>query len=174
MVHKAKIVCFSVGMAFVCGMFTAYFDDLVYRSGRFQERALEGDLSFDIYNEKVIKQNLWQWKNELDVLEDKDFKDLIYINKGWSSMSYQYYLSQNDANPTTRYNTPNGYPYDNIGFFTQKQRYNSWYDWEVARANTDIIPYDAQNYENWKTSVEDVVWFDTVPCVSGPHIGDGN
>ena len=107
-------------MAFVCGMFTAYFDDLVYRSGRFQEKALEGDLSFDIYNEKKIKADLWQWKNELDVLEDKDFKDLMYINKGWSSMSYQYYLTQNDANPTTRYNTPNGYPYDNKGFFTQK------------------------------------------------------
>ena len=107
-------------MAFVCGMFTTYFDDLVYRSGRFQEKALEGDLSFDIYNEKKIKADLWQWKNELDVLEDKDFKDLMYINKGWSSMSYQYYLTQNDANPTTRYNTPNGYPYDNKGFFTQK------------------------------------------------------
>jgi len=35
MVQKAKIVCFSVGMLFVCGMFTAFFDDLVYRSGRF-------------------------------------------------------------------------------------------------------------------------------------------
>ena len=34
-VHKAKIICFSVGMFFVCGMFTTFFDDLTYRSGRF-------------------------------------------------------------------------------------------------------------------------------------------
>ena len=165
MVHKAKVVCFSVGMMFVCGMFTAFFDDLVYRSGRFQERAIEGELSFYIYDERTIKAALWQWKNELDVLEDKDFKDLVYIKNNWASMSYQNYLNQNDPNPTTRYNTPNGYPYDNQGYFTQRQRYDSWYDWEVARYNTHQIQWDATLYDNWKTSVEDVVWFDTKPCL---------
>ena len=146
-------------------MFTTYFDDLVYRSGRFQERALEGDLPFHIYDEGELRKDLWYWKNEYDVLDEKDFKDLIYINKGWSSMSYQLYLTQQDPNPTTQYNDPNGYPYDNRGYFTQKQRYNSWYDWEVARANTHEIQWDATRYEWWKTSVEDVVWFDTKPCI---------
>ena len=75
-------------------MFTTYFDDLVYRSGRFQERALEGDLPFHIYDEGELRKDLWYWKNEYDVLDEKDFKDLIYINKGWSSMSYQLYLTQ--------------------------------------------------------------------------------
>ena len=155
-------------------MFTTYFDDLVYRSGRFQERAVEGDLSFYIYDEGELRKDLWYWKNEYDVMDEKDFKELIYINKDWKSMSYQYYLTQQDPNPTTVYESPNGYPYDNRGYFTQKQRYNSWYDWEVARANTHEIQWDATKYEWWKTSVEDVVWFDTKPCMEGPHIGDAN
>jgi hypothetical protein len=72
------------------------------------------------------------------------------------------------------YNNPNGYPYDNQGYFTQKQRYNSWYDWEVARANTHIINWNGQEYDHWKTMHEDVIWFDTIPCTVGPHIGDAN
>jgi len=37
MYHKAKIVCFSVAMAAVATTYQAYFNNLVYRSGAYQQ-----------------------------------------------------------------------------------------------------------------------------------------
>ena len=33
------------------------------------------------YDEYGIINNLWKLKNDLDVLEDKDFKDLVYLTQ---------------------------------------------------------------------------------------------
>lgn len=41
-------------------------------------KAMAGDVDFLDYEEKV-GSNMWEWRNELDVFNDVDFKDLVYI-----------------------------------------------------------------------------------------------
>ena len=41
--HKIKIVGFSILMASIASTYAGFFDNLVYRSGIFQQRALAGE-----------------------------------------------------------------------------------------------------------------------------------
>ena len=69
---------------------------------------------------------------------------------------------------------------DNTGAFTQRQRYQEWYDRDQARItncalNTEgEIGCDNEAYSTWEDMHKDVIWYDTAPCVVGPHIGDIN
>ena len=49
--HKAKIICFSVAMGLIAGSYQGYFDNLVYRSGQLQAKAMAGELSFATYSD---------------------------------------------------------------------------------------------------------------------------
>ena len=60
------------------------------------------------------------FKNDLDILEDKDFKEIKYLSDGWVDRSYVQYANSADTTGTTVYAGPNGNPNDNSGYFTQK------------------------------------------------------
>jgi len=80
--HKAKIVGFSLLMAGVATTYQSYFNGLVYRSGMYQQRALSGYEQFTYFRDFKNPGTLWQPRNELDVLEAKEFKQLKYIQTG--------------------------------------------------------------------------------------------
>ena len=80
--HKVKIVGFSVLMAAVATSYQTYFNDLVYRSGIYQQRALAGQESFASFVDGEDPATLWQIKNEVDVLDSKPFKELKYMQTG--------------------------------------------------------------------------------------------
>lgn len=80
-VHKAKIICFSLAMGLVAAGYQTYYDGLQYRSAQYQGKAYAGEVAFMDYDEYGIINNLWKLKNDLDVLEDKDFKDLVYLTQ---------------------------------------------------------------------------------------------
>ena len=89
-VHKAKIICFSVAMGLVAAGYQSYYDNLTYRSTQFQGKAYAGQKAFLDYTDYDSGAMLWKLKNDMDVLEDKDFKDLVYLgNTRWKSTSYQ-------------------------------------------------------------------------------------
>ena len=77
--HKVKIVGFSLLMAAVGTTYQTYFNDLVYRSGIYQQRALAGLEAFTNYRDGDDPETLWNAKNDLDVLNAKDFKELKYL-----------------------------------------------------------------------------------------------
>ena len=69
-------------MAGIGTTYQAYFNDLVYRSGIYQKRALAGQETFTNFVDGENPLTLWQVKNELDVLEGRDFKQLKYMQTG--------------------------------------------------------------------------------------------
>ena len=80
--HKAKIVGFSLLMASIATTYQSYFNGLVYRSGMYQQRALAGLEEFTDFIDGKNPNTLWNAKNELDVLEGRDFKALKYMHTG--------------------------------------------------------------------------------------------
>ena len=65
-------------MGSMAGYYETMYNSIVFRSGQWQMKAMAGDVSFLDYEEKV-GSNMWEWRNELDVFNDVDFKDLVYI-----------------------------------------------------------------------------------------------
>ena len=51
----------------------------MYRSGIYQQRALAGLEAFTNYRDGDDPETLWKEKNDLDVLNAKDFKELKYL-----------------------------------------------------------------------------------------------
>ena len=95
--HKVKIVAFSVAMASVATTYQSYFNNLVYRSGMYQQRALSGQETFENFRDGEKMQSTW-WNGEtlfdmkikLDILEQKDFKQLKFMQAGWKdTTSYE-------------------------------------------------------------------------------------
>ena len=97
--HKAKIVGFSLLMAGIATTYQSYFNGLVYRSGMYQQRALAGLEDFTDFIDGKNPEELWQMKNELDVLEGRDFKALKYMHTGGSVNKFQENFW--DANSST-------------------------------------------------------------------------
>lgn len=87
-VHKAKIVCFSLTMFAVANTYASYFQNLVYRSQIYQQHALAGNLPFMEYIDGSDPRTLWEEKNLLDVLDEKDFKQLKFMHAGWKDTEY--------------------------------------------------------------------------------------
>lgn len=56
--HKAKIVCLSLLMFGVATTYGGYFDDLVFRSGMWQQQALAGNVQQIDYIDKMVELSL--------------------------------------------------------------------------------------------------------------------
>lgn len=81
-------------------------------------------------------RTLWEEKNQLDVLEAKDFKELKFMHAGWKDTEYLEKVlkfKDKEANGTKlkkdvyfedekRWSDANGNPRDNVYYFTQVQR----------------------------------------------------
>ena len=80
--HKLKIIGFAFLMAGVGTTYQAYFDGLVYRSGIYQKRALAGQETFTEFKDGDNPLTLWQYKNELDVLNGRPFQQIKYMQTG--------------------------------------------------------------------------------------------
>ena len=80
--HKLKIVGFSLLMAAIGTTYQTYFNGLVYRSGIYQKRALAGQETFTGFRDGENPATLWKERNELNVLENRDFKELKYMHTG--------------------------------------------------------------------------------------------
>jgi len=90
MAHKAKIVCFSLTMFAIANTYGAYFQNLMYRSGIYQQHALAAKPGYQFmeYIDGDDPRTLWEDKNLLDVLDEKDFKQLKFIQAGWSDTAW--------------------------------------------------------------------------------------
>ena len=56
--HKAKIVCLSLFMFGVATTYGGYFDDLVFRSGMWQQQMLAGNVERIDFIDKLVGQDL--------------------------------------------------------------------------------------------------------------------
>ena len=75
-------------MAGIGTTYQAYFNDLVYRSGIYEKRALAGQETFTQFKDGDNPNTLWQLKNELDVLEGRDFKQIKYMQTGGFNLNF--------------------------------------------------------------------------------------
>jgi len=108
--HKVKIVAFSVAMASVATTYQSYFNNLVYRSGMFQQQALSGQVDFNNFSDGEKLQSYWfgetlfDMKIKLDILDQKDFKQLKFMEKGWKdTTSYEMTERTVDGGADTDY-----------------------------------------------------------------------
>lgn len=153
--HKVKIVCFSFTMAAISGTYQSYFNDLVYRSGIYQQHALAGeaDYQFMEYIDKDDLMTLWEDKNLKDVLDEKPFKELKFMHAGWKDTEY-----------TVRRWEPKQLTYDNSNFdwyscdnylYTYLGQANT-VEWRNSCAiNTTVNGITTTTYES-----ETRTWFD--------------
>jgi len=124
------------------------------------------------YKDNKYSNEAWQLRQKLDVLSEKPLKELKQINQGWKTQKYS-------NGGVDIYTDPNGNPYDNSGYYTQKTKfYSEWSDafnskW-AANAKLNPIERDAKKYKEWETMHDSVLWFDTAACMAGPFIGDTN
>lgn len=170
---KAKIIGFAALMAAVAGYYQSMFDHVIYRSGQWQRKAYAGEVIFIPFYDKYADDRLWFTKNDLDVLNDVDFKDLVYLQNDWHDEIFQRAEGETfeamNANHDHR---------DNTSIFTQKQRFNEWLNYrdnkEKVCQEGGEIECDNRDYENWEKLHRDVIWYDTAPCVFGPFIGQIN
>ena len=74
--HKVKIACFALTMFTVATTYSSYFQNLMYRSGIYQQHALAGEANYQFmeYIDGDDPRTLWEEKNLLAVLDSKDFK----------------------------------------------------------------------------------------------------
>ena len=76
-VHKAKVICFSVAMGAMAAGYQSFFDNLTYRSAQMQGMALAGKKDYEFRNFRDFNDpdnGLWNYKNQLDVLDELDLK----------------------------------------------------------------------------------------------------
>ena len=90
MEHKVKIAAFAATMFAISNTYASYYQNLMYRSGIYQQHALAGesDYQFMEYIDGEDVRTLWEEKNLLDVLDAKDFKQLKFMHAGWSDTEY--------------------------------------------------------------------------------------
>ncbi len=170
---KLRICGFAVVMGSVASFYQGYFDNLVYRSGQWQGAALAGEVAWLDYSD-TDKFDSWSARQTRDVWNDKSFKELKQIESFWMTTSYE-------EGGITKYTDPNGNPYDNDGYYTQKlSAYEYGLD-EVYNENMaaehskNPIERDAEKYDNWYDMHSGgILWFDTAACWKGPFVGDTN
>ena len=123
-------------------------------------------------------------------------KELIYINKGWSSqvlntnvtLEYEQYDSTGKLLTTKAKQTlfspndygPQGVPAINNNYFTQTERYQKYAEAKIAAYKRRATPQgrvddDAVKYKNWERMHSlPTMWFDTAGCVQGHWSSDAN
>ena len=67
--HKVKLAAFAATMFTIANSYSAYFQNLMYRSGIYQQHALAGNIAFMEYIDGNDPRTLWEEKNLLDVLD---------------------------------------------------------------------------------------------------------
>ena len=195
--HKVKLAAFAALMFTISNTYSSYFQNLVYRSGMYQQHALAGESNYPFmeYIDGEDPRTLWEEKNLLDVLDQKDFKQLKFMHAGWKDTEYEYWESyfENETRPNVgggtsehpvekfrakkAWTNANGDPYDNVYYFTQTQRAKGE---EVQTADRDSrlganrISWSQKQYDNWNTMHDGTIWFDTAGCLAGAKIGDVN
>ena len=136
--HKVKLAAFAAVMFTISNTYSAYFQNLVYRSGMYQQHALAGEAEYQFmeYIDGDDPRTLWEEKNLLDVLDQKDFKQLKFMHSGWKDTEYEYWESYFENEERTvggvasthsvekfrakkAWTNANGDPYDNNYYFTQ-------------------------------------------------------
>ena len=193
--HKAKIVCFSLAMFTVANTYASYFQNLVYRSGIYQQHALAAKEQFMEYIDGSDPRTLWEEKNLLDVLDEKDFKQLKFMQAGWKDTEYNRRVfklrsvEKADANDSNnKYNgnefywedekiwsDANGDEKDNQYYFTQKQRMDGEkVQTDDRTAYNDRTTWSGKRYDEWATMHDGTIWFDTAGCLTGSKIGEVN
>ena len=195
--HKVKLAAFAALMFTISNTYSSYFQNLVYRSGMYQQHALAGESNYPFmeYIDGEDPRTLWEEKNLLDVLDQKDFKQLKFMHAGWKDTEYEYWEAyfENETRPNVgggtsehpvekfrakkAWTNANGDPYDNNYYFTQTQRAKGE---EVQTADRDSrlganrISWSQKRYDNWNTMHDGTIWFDTAGCLAGAKIGDVN
>ena len=187
-VHKAKIVGFSVLMAVISGGYQWYYNNMTYRSGQLQAQALAGQREFNPYF-SPNSRDIWMKKNTLAVLEAKSFKDLVYIENGWTDQvittvkKYEFVTDDSTGESVDRsYDTSSPMNYGPQGntedYYTQTERFATFWADELEDSTEDSTPQsrvdrDAARYSEWETMHTNVIWFDTAGC-SAPWVGSAN
>ena len=110
---KVRIIGFAFLTGAIAGSISQYYDYLGYRIQQYQDRAMAGQETWAEYRDP-ISSDTWAMKNELSVLEGKDFKDLKYITAGWDSKKVDGYATG-----------PQG---DDEGWFKQTEKATAWID----------------------------------------------
>ena len=69
--HKVKLAAFAAVMFTISNTYSSYFQNLVYRSGMYQQHALAGESNYQFmeYIDGDDVRTLWEEKNLLDVLD---------------------------------------------------------------------------------------------------------
>ena len=170
---KLRIGGFALFMGVISSFQQAYFDNLVYRSGQFQDAAIAGTEAFmDYMDQRSWKKEAWMLKHVTDVLNNKPLKELKQIQENWKTTKVE-------NKGLTEWYSPNGDPYDNKGYFTQQTKFYDDYQnhynqfWKDSAAR-DPIASDEIEYEQWEEMHTDIIWFDTAACWKSPFIGDIN
>lgn len=119
-------------------------------------------------------------KNVLSILEDKDLKDLAYVQGGLVTESA---TDGSKSNGVQNYNVwgPQGKQFGTdrgSGWVTQGVKWDQ--DWidaaneELSRRAESPEDQSSREWDNWSKMHEGVMWFDTKACWKGSHIGDIN
>lgn len=85
--HKARILGFSCITILVSTAYLQYFQNLVYRSGQMQDRALASKEHFNNIRDGH-DMITFMIKNAKDLLETKSLKELKYIQEGWKDRTW--------------------------------------------------------------------------------------
>lgn len=112
--HKIRIIVFSIALSFMAGSYEYIYSNQSWRINQLQQRALAGMKGYE-FTDYIPPNSIYLWyaKNEVDVLNEKSFKDLVYITHGWKSRVV-------DGEAVGPQEENDG------GWFTQKQRYDAW------------------------------------------------
>ena len=94
--------------------------------------------------------------NTYDFLDEKDFKDVKYIDEQWKAQ-----MDGTEAVGVQGQTT-------NRSYFTQKQRYQKFYDanwYDLKLKENDPIGWSAAWYKDWEEMHKpSIMWFDTAGC----------
>jgi len=120
---------------------------------------------------------VWAAKQTLSVWNEKSLKELKMIKENWTSTSYE-------KDGVTVWTNPLGNPYDNAGYFTQKEKFfenrngqnyaEAWNSYWRTYHELNPIEADLRQYSWWEMMHQDVTWFDTAGCFKGKFVGEVN
>ena len=140
-------------------------------------------------------RTLWEEKNLLDVLDEKDFKQLKFMHAGWKDTEYNRRVFKtrtvekgisSDSNTKQNgqefyweddkvWSDANGDERDNQYYFTQKKRMDGEkVQTDDRTAYNDRTTWSGKRYDEWATMHDGTIWFDTAGCLNGAKIGEVN
>lgn len=131
-------------------------------------------------------RTLWEEKNLLDVLDQKDFKQLKFmhsrewkdtewtervikqenVEKTKSGESFKVFGNEVTWTDEKRWSDANGNTFDNQYYFTQSQRgKGETVQTEDRTEYNKRIEWSNKRYNEWETMHDGTIWFDTAGCL---------